>query len=138
MVTSVDTSVLIDFFTADPNFGLHAKHALEHCRTDGAVIVCEVVWAELSALFPTAQGLHSAMDRLNIDYDSLQTKAASTAGRIWKRYRSQGGKRTRVIADFLIAAHAMCQANQLLTRDRGFTRKYFSDLQVIDPTAIGP
>lgn len=42
--------------------------------------------------------------------------------------------RTRILADFLIGAHAQKQATGLLSRDRGFYRKHFPALNLYDPT----
>jgi predicted nucleic acid-binding protein len=40
-----------------------------------------------------------------------------------------------MVADFLIGAHAQLQADALLSRDRGFFREDFQDLQILDPSA---
>ncbi|MDE3244306.1 MAG: type II toxin-antitoxin system VapC family toxin, partial [Nitrospirota bacterium] len=56
---------------------------------------------------------------------------AYTAGVAHAAYRKAGGKRQRILADFLIGAHAFHEADQLLTRDRGFYRRYFSGLAVL-------
>jgi len=44
------------------------------------------------------------------------------------------GRRDRLIADFLVGAHALSRAERLLTRDRGFYRRYFENLSVLDPS----
>ena len=48
-------------------------------------------------------------------------------------YARNKGPRERVAPDFLIGAHALRQANALLTTDTGFFRNYFDALSVITP-----
>jgi len=72
------------------------------------------------------------MSRLGVDFSAIELETALAASASWKKYRDRGGRRDRVAADFLIGAHALLQANRLLTRDRGFYRAYFSSLKVID------
>jgi predicted nucleic acid-binding protein len=38
------------------------------------------------------------------------------------------------MTDFLIGGHALKQAGQLLSRDRGFYENYFSSLNLLDPS----
>ena len=52
-----------------------------------------------------------------------------------RRYRHRGGGRDRMVADFLIGAHALMQCSALITRDAGFFRDYFKGLKVIVPKA---
>lgn len=133
MITSVDTSVLLDVFSADQVFGPRSSEALRRCLREGRVTACEVVWAELGAFFPAGDAVRDAMRRLGVEFDALSVDAAMHAGASWRKYRERGGSRDRVIADFLVGAHASAQAERLLTRDRGFYRTYFARLRLIDP-----
>ena len=134
MITAVDTSVLLDVFAADPVFGLRSQQASRGALVDGSLTACEVVWAEVGGFFPSAGGVRVAMETLGVDYDSTALESALAASAAWKRYRERGGRRVRLVADFLIGAHAAAQADRLLTRDRGFYRTYFSQLRLLDPT----
>jgi len=49
-------------------------------------------------------------------------------------YRKSKATWARVVADFLVGAHARLQADALLTRDRGFYRGCFSKLRILDPS----
>ena len=134
MITAVDTSVLLDVFGADPKFGRRSRDALRRCIAEGSLIACDIVWAEVAAHFP-AGAAQEAMTRLSVGFDPLDCDAALAAGAAWRSYRARGGTRARVIADFLIGAHAHAHAGQLLTRDRGFFKGYFRRLVLVDPTS---
>jgi hypothetical protein len=134
MITAVDTSVLIDVFGADARFGAASAQALRECLNQGALVACDVVWSETRAAFPSDEAFQAALEPLGISFSPPTDKAATLAGAAWKRYRASGGKRERVIADFLIGAHAASQCDRLLTRDRGYYKRYFAGLTVVDPS----
>ena len=134
MITAVDSNVLLDIFGADPTFGSLSKQAAREAIARGRLVACEVVWAEVAGFFPTPIAAREAMDCLGVDFDAITVEAALEASRAWKAFRQQGGERARVVADFLIGAHALCQADQLLSRDRGFYRSYFKRLTILDPS----
>ena len=138
MITAVDTNVLLDVFAADPEHGPTSRAALGRCLEEGLVLACEVVWAEVTAAFPSAERAQDTLLTAGVTFTPMNAEAASMAGAAWRQYRSAGGPRTRVIADFLIGAHASAATDRLLTRDRGFYRSHFEGLEVIDPSAGQP
>ena len=130
MITAIDTNVLIDVFGNDPEFGRSSAAAVRACLQKGTLIACDIVWSETRAVFPDDAAFVSAMTTLGVIFSPLNEKSASLAGSTWQAYRKAGGKRTRLMADFIIGAHALQQAEQLLTRDQGYYRSYFAGLKL--------
>lgn len=133
MITAVDTSVLLDVFTADARFGESSRAALRRCSREGRLVACVVVWAEVAGVFPEPAAAHAALQILRVGFDGTDERGGLRAGAAFSRYRARGGTRERVIADFLVGAHAATRADRLLTRDRGFYRDYFDEVDVLDP-----
>ena len=133
MITAVDTNVLLDVFGADPTYGIRSANALRRCLREGALAACEAVWAETAVTFPGERPFLDAMRAIGVRFSPLGETAALRASASWRTYRSRGGRRERVVADFLIGAHALVQCDRILTRDRGFYRDYFRELAIVDP-----
>lgn len=133
MITAVDTSVLLDVFFDDPQFGQASADALRRCLREGALQVCPVVWAEVRAAFEDEETFQRTFAALGVSYAGFSAEAATLSGEIWQAYRRAGGKRERIMADFLIGAHALRQCERLLTRDAGFFRGYFAGLPIVSP-----
>jgi predicted nucleic acid-binding protein len=134
MITAVDTNVLLDVFGAEPEFGSRSRAAIRSALLEGCLVACDVVWAEVAVAFPTAAEVAAAMDRLGVRFAPLDEQVSADAGGAWRSCRRSGGSRSRILADFLIGAHAAASADRLLTRNHGFYRKHLDQLTVIDPT----
>lgn len=138
MITAVDSNVLLDFLNHDPEFGTAARDALRSATAKGRLLACDVVWAEIAGCFPSITACRTTLTDLEVEFSPIQPEAAFEAGVAWRTYRQRGGARTRVAADFLIGAHALFQADRLLTRDQGFYRSCFKRLVIFDPSKATP
>ena len=128
-MTAVDTSVLLDVFLADPCHGEQSRERLRAAYDAGAILVCDIVYAELTPAFRDRATLDAALRDINAPTSPVDSAIAYEAGRRWMRYRQAGGPRKRIISDFLIGAHAVAVSDAFLTRDRGFYATYFPELR---------
>jgi len=134
VISAVDTTVILDIVGSSA-YEEQALRALRQAEAEGGLVACEVVWAEVGAAFPRPEEGDRVLEWLRIGFDAMDRAVARTTGSTWRAYRQAGGPRSRVVADFLIGAHAAVRADRLVTRDRGFFRSYFSDLEILDPTS---
>jgi len=135
MITAVDTNVLIDLLLPNEAFVRRSTLAVEQAAAEGSLVICDLVYAELCGAFASQRECDAFIDDLEIRIEPLSRAASFLASRTWRSYRAHGGKRTRILADFLIGAHAQEQTSRLLSRDRGFYREMFPSLTLLDPAS---
>ena len=130
---ALDSSVLFDILIGDPMYAEASEQCIGDALAREDVVVCDAVVAEVQAMLDTSISLMDTLTSLGIRYLPTQEAAAMRAGHMSKRFRARGGKRDRVVADFLIGAHALLQCDGLITRDEGFFRDYYKGLKVVVP-----
>jgi predicted nucleic acid-binding protein len=109
------------------------QNLLEQAAMEGQMCICPVTFAEVSPGRSNADEVLKSLSSLAISYDEITAEAAYLAGDIFLSYRREGGPRTQMIPDFLIAAHAQVQCTHLAALDRGYVRRYFPKLQILCP-----
>ena len=134
MITAVDTNILLDVLLPNPDFCDASMQALENSAVAGSLVICDLVYAELCVRFAAQDECDEFLSANEIRVEALSRAAHFAASRVWRQYRRQGGSRNRILADFLVGAHAELQATRLLTRDRGFYTSLFPTLNLLDPS----
>lgn len=136
---ALDTNVIIDLEEGTQESAERALRAVERAgERGGGLVICGIVYAELLARpHPNADDIDGALRAAHIAVD-LQIPAESwrEAGRAYAAYARRrraaaGESPRRIIADFIIGAHA-CAVGTLVTRDAAFYRRAFPALRVVD------
>ena len=129
----VDTNVLIDVFQDDPEW---ADWSLRQLRAQSQVhelAINPVIYAELSLNFDSVAALDAALDGLDLQFRDLPRPALFLAGKAFVKYRRTGGRKTSVLADFFVGAHAAVTGWGLITRDARRYHSYFPRVALLCP-----
>lgn len=131
--TLVDSNVILDVVTEDPEWLDWSAAALARQADAGPLVVNPVIYAEVAARFDRIEDLEAALPSEYYERQALPWEAAFLAGRTFMRYRRRGGQRRSPLPDFYIGAHALVARMALLTRDARRYRAYFPALRIIAP-----
>lgn len=98
-----------------------------------ALSVSAIAVAELAAKMDARDDIEDFLRHLGIGVADFGAAAALRAGVAQQAYRAAGGKREKLLGDFLIGAHAAARNLPLATRDPKPYRRYFPELILITP-----
>lgn len=138
MTTAIDTNVLAALWDAGDALHPVARKALEAALTRGSLVISGVVYAELLA----APGRSEAfLDRFcedtgievewELEEGIWRAAGAAFQGYVARRRKQKGIEPRRILADFLIGAHALVNGYALLTLDAGMYRAAFPRLGIV-------
>ena len=129
----VDSNVLLDIATSDPNWSDWSGRALAECAEHTTLIVNPIIYAEVSIGYTTIEALDVALPTTLYQREPLPWKAGFLAGKCFLLYRRRRGLRSSPLPDFYIAAHAAIGHLALLTRDAVRYRSYFPTIEILAP-----
>ncbi len=129
----VDSSVLLDILTEDPNWEAWSAKALAQCADQAILVINPIIYAEVSVGFARIEELNEALPSPDFQRVPLPWEAAFLAGKCFLTYRKRGGVKRSPLPDFYIGAHAAVASMALLTRDPARYRTYFPKVQLIAP-----
>lgn len=137
MRTAIDTNVISALWSIEPSAPALSRR-LDELRRQGGLVICAPVFAELLA-HPRAnlefvdRFLHTT--GITVDFsisESAWREAASAFARYaHRRRREKSGTPRRLLVDFIIGAHAVDQADALMTLNRSGYEKDFPSLVLL-------
>ena len=138
MTTAIDTNILVALWDKEEPLSPAVWPALDAALARGSLIVAAPVYGELLA-FPSRS--ESFLDQffsdtgIFVDWD-LNESVWRGAGRAFqastaRRRKQRGPGPRRILADFLIGAHALQNGYSLLTLDERFFHSAFPRLPIV-------
>ena len=156
MIVAIDTNILLDLLIPNQKYLDSSLKSLRKASQKGETIISEIVFTELASQFRNLTSLTKFLHDTHIGIVQNNEVSLFLASRLWLDYINRKKAETycpecgkpikitcpqcscqlnmprRVLNDFIIGAHSITFSDALLSRDRGFYRVYFRDLQLFE------
>ena len=128
----VDTNVIVDVLTDDPQWAEWSISQLE-ANASAGLIINPVVYAELCFGSPSVDFVDDVVRRFALTYQEIPRQGLFRAAKAFANYRRRQGTKTSVLPNFFIGGHAEAVGLSLLTRDIKRLSTYFPRVALICP-----
>jgi len=137
MTTAIDTNIIIALWDRDASLSSPAETALQAAFNRGGLVIAPPVFAELLAAPGRTEVFVDVFledTAIAVDWDIDET-VWRTAARAFQHYAERRRKQRdsgtrRILADFIIGAHAEIRGYRLLTLDERIYRAAFPKVVV--------
>lgn len=129
----VDSCVVTDLADPDSDWFEWSASTLESLDQTCSFVVNPVIYAECSIGYETIEEMEALIGRLDFDVRPIPREALFLAGKAYVKYRRSRGKKSNVLPDFFIGAHAAVEQLTLITRDKRRFGTYFPTVDLIMP-----
>ncbi len=138
MTTAIDTNIVSALWNADDTLNRMAQGALDVLFGREKLVISGIVYAELlAAPRQTETFLDNFCEEswISVEWELgervLRVAGAAFQGYAGRRRKQKGEEPRRILADFLIGAHAAVNGYRLLTLDAGMYRAAFPRLGIV-------
>jgi predicted nucleic acid-binding protein len=137
MTTAIDTNVIVALWDADDSLHRTARAALDKAFNEGTLVISGAAYAELMAAPGRTEAFVDGFCEetgIAVEWEigEREWRAAGTAfqGYAARRRKQKGAEARRILADFVIGAHALVNGYRLLTLDAGIYQASFPKLAI--------
>ena len=129
----VDSSVILDVFLDDPQWGDWSESALTRLSGTRSLLINPIIYTEISIGFERIEEVEALFQTLGFSMKPIPREALFLAGKAFLQYKRRKGEKGNVLPDFFIGAHAAVSGYQLISRDKGRFSTYFPSVHLIIP-----
>ena len=138
MTTAIDTNIIVALWDADDALHQAAREELDAALGRGGLVICGAVYAELIAAPGRTEAFVDQFceeTQIGVEWELGEKvwRAAGTAFQSYaeRRRKQRGAEPRRILADFLIGAHAQLRGYKLLTMDARMYQVSFPRLGIV-------
>ena len=130
-MTLVDTSVIADIFTRDPDWFKWSSTQIQRAASQGPVAYDPVIFAELAVKFDTQKELEHRLSAFT--YLPLPLNAAFQAGKAFEKYQAVGRQEGASAAGLLYRSTCLCVPYPTAHPRPRRVRTFFPSVRLIVP-----